>query len=61
MSRASTKDKETVDIFIRAIENEVFSYEQLRTMLIKATTTMNTHTIEDILLSVSVDLTDIIP
>lgn len=59
MSRASTKDQESINIFKDAVRNEVFSYEQLRLMLIKASTIMNSNTIEDVLRSVSVDLTDL--
>jgi len=60
MSRASTKDQETINIFKDALRKEVFSYEQLRLMLINASSIMNTNTIEDMLRSVSVDLTDLI-
>lgn len=59
MSRASTNDQEAINIFKAAIENEVFSYEQLRLMLVKASTIMNAVTIKDVLRSVSVDLSDL--
>ena len=59
MSRASTNDQEAINIFKDAIENEVFSYEQLRLMLVKASTIMNAVTIKDVLRSISVDLSDL--
>ena len=59
MSRASTKDQEAINIFKDAVRNEIFSYDQLRMMLIKVSDIMNTNTIEDVLRSVSIDLIDL--